>query len=162
MNEPQYHLPPKLLLHSFVLVTGGYLASMALLLAAGLALILLFFPETSSAIGADPAEFNVMLEHQAAELFPMTLMLPLSLVGAVSSFGIGFMLARLAPFAKFGHTLFLAAILFVSLLQSAIGAPAALQGKLLMVMVFSSASVLLGARVYLKGLGLGLGSEPGR
>ncbi len=149
MNEPQYHLPPKLLLHSFVLVTGGYLTSMALLLASGLGLILLFFPQTFSAIGSDPAEFELILEHQAGELFPMALMLPLALVGAASSFGVGFALARLAPFAKFGHTLFLAAILFVSLLQSALGAPAALQGKLLMVMALTSASVLLGAKVYL-------------
>lgn len=146
MNEPAHHLPSGTLFRSFLLVAGGYLLCIVLLMGLTLGLAYAFFPATVQAIGAEPIEFERQIEHNAAELFPIALTLPLVLLFSMVCFGIGWGVARLAPFAKFGHGLFLSAILFVSFLQAAITGPDGVKGMILALMIGASVGALTGAR----------------
>lgn len=146
MNEEHHSLPPGMLVKSFLTVAGGYVLSVFGLYGLALILASLFFPETLEAIGAEPEDFERQLADRPETILPVALFWPLVMLNAVFSFGLGYLIARLAPFAKFPHCIFLAVILFVSFLQTAIGAPGALQWMIVLFMASAPIAVLLGAR----------------
>ena len=117
------------------------------LLGFGLALVL--SPETIEAFASEPAIFQQQLENNAGEILPQKWYWPLLGLQSVACLGIGYAVTRLAPFAKFAHCVFLAMILCVSFLQSAVGAPAAIQWMHIGLMAATPIATLLGGKLYL-------------
>lgn len=149
MEQPEYRLPPRTLLLSFLLVGGGYISSGVLLYLLGFGLGLLLSPETLEAFASEPTLFQQQLENNAAEILPQKWYWPLLGLQSVACLGIGYAVTRMAPFAKFAHCVFLAMILCVSFLQSAVAAPAPIQWMHIGLMAATPIATLLGGKIYL-------------
>ena len=149
MEHLEYRLPPRTLLLSFLLVGGGYISSAILLYLLGFGLGLLLSPETLEAFASEPTVFQQQLETNAAEILPQKWYWPLLGLQSVACLGIGYTVTRMAPFAKFAHCVFLAMILCVSFLQSAVAAPAPIQWMHIGLMAATPIATLLGGKIYL-------------
>ncbi len=147
MDQEEYRLPPRTLFISFLLVSGGYVLSVTVLFILAYSLATAFSPETLEAIGNEPAIFEQQLNNNPAEILPQKLYWPLLVLDALACLGIGFAVARLAPFAKMAHSIFLAIIIFIGFLQLAIGAPAGIQWMLIGLMASTPVATLLGGRL---------------
>ena len=88
-------------------------------------------------------------ENNAAEILPQKWYWPLLGLQSVACLGIGYTVTRMAPFAKFAHCVFLAMILCVSFLQSAVAAPAPIQWMHIGLMAATPIATLLGGKIYL-------------
>ena len=149
MDQPEYRLPPRMLFFSFLLVGGGYVLSVVLLYLLGFGLALVLSPETMEAFANEPAIFQQQLENRAAEILPPKWYWPLLGLQSLACFGVGYAVTRLAPFAKLAHSVFLAMILCVSFLQSAVAAPAPIQWMHIGLMAAVPIATLLGGKLYL-------------
>ena len=149
MDQEEYRLPPRTLFISFLLVAGGYLLSVTVLFVLGFSLAYAYSPETIDAIGSDPAVFEKQLEDDPAKIFPIKLFWPLLGLGALATVGIGFVVTRLAPFAKLAHCVLLAVILFVGFLQQAISTPPSIKWMVLSLMAVLPIATLLGGKLSL-------------
>ena len=149
MEQEEYSLPPGTLFISFLLISGGYVLSVTILFILAFSLATVYSPETIEAVGSDPAVFEQQLQNNAADLLPQKLYWPLLILDALACAAIGFGVARLAKFAKFSHCIFLAVIIFIGFLQSAMGAPAAIQWMLIGFMAIAPIATLMGGRLCL-------------
>ena len=149
MEQEEYSLPPGTLFISFMLVSGGYVLSVTLLFIFAFSLATVYSPETIEAAGNDPAIFEQQLQNNASDLLPQKLYWPLLLLDALGCVAIGFCVARLARFAKFSHCIFLAVIIFIGFLQSAMAAPAEIQWMLIGFMAIAPIATLVGGRLCL-------------
>lgn len=144
MSDEEIRITPNVLFKSFLLVAGAYVASWVLLfLVANIA-----FPETIAIITGEPAEYRRILETEPERIYPEHFFWSLLIVGAAICFGLGGLVARLAPISSFSHVILFAMILFAQYLQLAIGADSSIRGKLILFMAVMPIAALLGANMF--------------
>ena len=146
-NQP---LPPGMMFRSFMLIGGAYIVSFLLVCVAGFVIAKSFFPDSIAIINGDPAIYNSIMETEPEKVFPPEMLWMLLVVSAFSCAVLGYLVARTAPFGRFSHAVFFAAILFVHYLQLAIGAKPPLQTMLVLFMAASPVAALLGANFFLR------------
>jgi hypothetical protein len=146
MNPEEPRLAPSLLFHSFLIVAGAYVVHLVLLF--GIAYLV--FPDSVALLGADPEEYQRIMENEPERIFPRGMFWLLLIAGGIVCSVLGYVVTMLAPLSKFSHALFFAAVLFAAYLQLAIGAEADLRPKLILLMVVTSVAALLGANRYLQ------------
>ena len=146
MDQEEYRLPPRTLFISFLLVSGGYVLSVTVLFILAYSLATVIAPD-SIELAKNAANLEQQLNNNPAKVLPQKLYWPLLVLDALACLGIGFAVARFAPFAKMAHSIFLAIIIFVGFLQSAIGAPAGIQWMLIGLMASTPVATLLGGRL---------------
>jgi len=107
----------RLLFKSFLVLVFGFILTFVLA-AVLIGLIgLVMFPETINLIGEDPEVFDAAVRANPGGVMPPAFCWTSLAVFAVVGFGSGYVVAWLAPFARFGHGVFLAVMLFVTFLQ---------------------------------------------
>lgn len=142
--EPEYRIPPRILMSSMGLVLGVYLGALLAQILWTAVLALLFFPETAGAWTAkrlEPEDFVV----QADLLMPPALFWMATALTGVTCFALGVLLAGRARFSPLGHTAFAAILLSVSYLQFAFDKPAELKWMALVAMVAFPAALVAGS-----------------
>lgn len=150
MSEEPNQFPPALLFKSFLLVAGAYMINVVLLGAVAFGVLTVMFPESLAVINSPPEEFNRVFSESPEKIYPPELLWVMLGVSIVVCFGLGYFVARMAPLAKFPHSIFFAAILFVQYLQLAIGASDSLQRMLVLFMAASPVAAILGANWFLQ------------
>lgn len=117
--EPVYRLPPGFFLRSFAIIMIGYFGFyIALcLLAIGIGMVI----EGESFVQAFEVDEGEEFDPQAAPAFdelysPLSAWLLLGL-NTITGMGMGYLVARLAQFGRFGHGTFLAVAFFITFLQ---------------------------------------------
>jgi len=140
------------LFRSFMLVAGAYLLNLICMGLITVGLASTMFPKTMLIFDA-PEKFNPVFQADPASIFPRELVWTLLGASVVTSFVLGYLVARLAPISKFPHAIFFAMILFCQYLQLAVGAIPSLQTPLILFMATSPVAALLGANVCLNQAG---------
>lgn len=150
MSTENQLFPPAVLFRSFLLVAGAYILSFVVLGVVGMLIVATLFPDSFEILNREPEQYQQIFEREPARIFPREMLWMLLGVSAAVCFVFGYLVARLAPIAKFSHSVFFAAILFVHYLQSAINAGETLQTMLILFMGVSPIAALLGANVFLQ------------
>ena len=141
-------LPPAKLAKSFLLVAACYTFSFLAMFGTFIALIMVFSPtifEQFTDTTTEPEVIRHAFENDPDSIFPRRLYWGWLVANAVISLGIGWSIARLAPFGKFPHAVFLAVLIFVSCLQQAISAPSSSKWMFVLMMGVIPIAVLFGA-----------------
>ena len=142
--------PPAKLVKSFLLVVVCYVLSFIAMWGTFIALVMVFFPAIfEQLMETDPEMVRRAFENDPDSIFPRRLYWGWLLANAVISVCIGWSIARLAPFGKFPHAIFLAVLMFVGGLQSAISAPQSSKWMFVLLMGVLPISVLIGASLAL-------------
>ena len=115
MSEPS--IPPGLMFRSFLTVASGYVLSQMLFWSIAVVLGMTFFPEFSDWLQLDQTAQKRMMEENPHEAIPTAMFLSLVVLNAIACWGVGWLVAKTAPFARFQHGIFLAVLLFIMFLQ---------------------------------------------
>ena len=143
-------MPPAKLAKSFLLVVACYVFSFVTMWGTFIALVMVFFPEIfEQLMESEPESIRKAFENDPESIFPRPLYWGWLAANAVVSLGIGWSIARLAPFGKFPHAIFLAVLMFVSCLQQAISAPPSSKWMFVLMMGVLPITILLGASLAL-------------
>lgn len=149
MEQETGRIPPNVLFISFSIIAGSYILSVVLMMLQMATASYLFFPETAEFLSTPdlpPEE----LAANAELAFPQNLFWILLATHSLVCVGLGWLVARFSPLAKFNHTVFLAVILFVSLLQMAVKSPSEIQWMFLVLMVAYPIAIMIGGRLHLR------------
>jgi hypothetical protein len=123
---PRSPVDPGVFLRSFLVVAGVYCALFFSLLMAMLGLARLAFPEVYRLWNLPPEsreQFRDAWENRGEVFFPAGLCLGLIGAALVLSLVAGLLVARLAPFSRAGHGVFLAILCIVTWLQITLTQP---------------------------------------
>ena len=146
--EPDYRIPPRILLGSFALILFVYLG---VLLSQGLCFYLtatLFFPDINLFQPPNQTEGG-SVPGGLRESAPLAFYWIALLFTALCCTGLGAMIARLARFSPQGHTVFAAVLVAVTYLQTAFGTAADLKWIALVSMVLFPLAILAGGQFFL-------------
>jgi hypothetical protein len=146
--EQEYRIPPRLLLGSFGLVIGVYLAVLLSQVLWTAAVAWIFFPETARAWTErklEPAEFAAKLDL----LMPPALFWIAFGLTCLNCFLFGIWIVRVAKFAPLGHTAFAAILVCVSYLQFTFDKPSELKWMALVAMLAFPPAILAGSQLML-------------
>lgn len=147
-------LPPAMLGKSFLLVVGCYVFSFITMWGTFIALAMVFFPTIfKQLINSEPEVIRHAFENDPDAIFPRPLYWGWLAANGMISLCIGWTIARLAPFGKFPHAVFLAVLMFVSCLQQVIAAPASSKWMFVLMMGVLPISELIGAGLALSPAG---------
>lgn len=142
----QERIAPNLLFRSFMIVGGSYFASVVILAMLLGTISSLLFPETFEFL-SNPNLTPEQLQNNADLALPTNLFLIVLAAHSLFCIGLGWMVTRFSPYAKFGHAIFVAVVLFVSFLQISVGNTGELQRKTLIMMCVFPVAVLIGAKI---------------
>jgi hypothetical protein len=143
-------MPSAMLGKSFLLVVACYVFSFVTMWGTFVALVMVFYPAIFKQLTeSEPAAIRHAFENNPDSVFPRPLFWGWLASNAIISSCIGWSMARLAPFGKFPHAVFLAVLLFVSCLQQAISAPASSKWMFVLMMGVLPIATLLGASLAL-------------
>ena len=148
MDEQNSSAPIAPFFRSFRVVAGGYALSLVGLFGTGLLLLATVYPESFAICTSPDIEvFKSALENDPRKILPLQFMFIMLAVNALVCFVVGYLVARLAPFKKFVHGVFVAVILFVGFLQWTIGMREdTLQQILMLFMITAPVCVLFGVK----------------
>jgi hypothetical protein len=154
MNDDEYEpesagmMPPGKLAISFFVVAGCYTLFIVSLFMSFIVITRLFFPDIFATLQTQDEEVvKKIMENNPESILTRELFWILLGSNAVLCFLIGWLAARVAPFGKFGHAVFLTILVFVTGLQLTIGAQHSLKWMFALLMAVLPIAVLLGARV---------------
>jgi hypothetical protein len=148
-SEPEYRIPPRVLLSSLGLILGVYLAVLLSQVLWTALIAWQFFPATVRAWGEKqlrPEDFVANIDL----LLPPALFWLSTVLTAVTCFGWGILIASWSRFSPLGHTAFAAILVCVSYLQFAFEKPAELKWMALVGMFAFPAAILLGSHWMLR------------
>ncbi len=149
-NRDSRLLPPAKLGKSFLLVVACYVLSIVTMWGTFIALVMVFFPAVfHQLMESEPEAIRHAFENDPDSIFPRPLYWGWLAANAVVSLGIGWSIARLAPFGKFPHAVFLATLICVSSLQQAISAPSPSRWMFVLLMGVLPIAILIGASLAL-------------
>jgi hypothetical protein len=143
MSEPT--LPPGMMFRSFLTVASAYVLTLILFFAIAYLLGLLMFPEFIAFFNLDLADQETMMAQNPQDAIPVMMFWILLALNVVACMGVGWLVAKTAPFAPFPHAIFLAVLLFANYMQVVIGDPEAKKWMDMLYMVAFPIAVLLGA-----------------
>lgn len=112
------------MMRSFLTVASGYMATWVAFFVILLGVGFLFFPPFVEFWKLDSDAQKAMMAVKPTDAIPPAMFAVLVVLNAVACLGIGWLVARSAPFAPFSHGVFLAVLVFVMYLQIVIGDPA--------------------------------------
>jgi hypothetical protein len=139
-------IPPGLMFRSFLTVASGYVLSQILFSAFAVLLGILFFPEFNDWLQLDQIAQKRMMEENPGDAIPTAMFLSLVVLNAIACWGVGWLVARTAPFARFQHGVFLAVLLFIMFLQIVIADSPAKKRMDVVYMGVLPIAVVLGAK----------------
>lgn len=144
-------IPPGQMLHSFATVAIGYLVSNFFWVGSFLLLILTpnFFPEVAAGWALPHDQFNQRWAEDPTQFVPTTLFWIVFAVGLLGSFLAGFIAVKIAPFSSFGHSIFVAVVVFISWLQQLVSGdtPDAFVWMVLLSMVGAALATVFGGKI---------------
>ncbi|MEM7454551.1 MAG: hypothetical protein AAF456_09405 [Planctomycetota bacterium] len=149
----QQRLPPGMLFRSFMLVGGGYMLCVAALFLTFFLLLVNGHQEIIELMNeGDQDKVQAVFEADPQALIPRTVFVRMLLINTVVTFGIGWVVGRLARFSKFQHVFFFSLLIFITFMQQAINSPQAARWMFYTLMTVLGAAALMGGK---------LGSGPG-
>jgi hypothetical protein len=134
-----------------MVVSAGYLissffwfGSLILLVASGD-----LFPEAHRIWSLEADQFNQALADDPQSVVPTSLFWSVFLIGIVGSIVAGFSVVRSAPFSKYGHVMFTAALVTISWIQQLISGtgPDEFRWMILLSMFGMAGGMLLGGKL---------------
>ena len=113
MTETDEHpvMSPPLLFRSFLTIASSSVACLIIYAIIGLALAALFFPNVWAALTGDQAVTDLDFP------IPISMLIPWIVLHGICCVGIGWITAKVAPFAANKHGLILAIFLFIGWIQ---------------------------------------------
>ena len=135
-------LSPPLFFRSFLTIASSSIACLLVYAIIGVALAGLFFPKIWDAMTGGQAEVA------AAVAIPVAMLVPWLILQGIACLGIGWMTAKVAPFAPEKHGLILAFFLFIAWVQKVLESS---PDKVTLNMVFTVVvplAIAYGARMY--------------
>ena len=138
-------IPPGMMMKSFLVVAGCYILFIVFLFGTYLALAAVFYPEIFELLQQDPETVKAALDADPESVWPRKLFWLWLATNALLSLMVGWTIARIAPFGKFPHAVFLALLVFVSCLQQAIGAQESIAWMFVLMMGALPIALLYGA-----------------
>ena len=116
-------IPPGMMFRSFLTVASGYVLTQILFFLIAYILGLMFFPEFIAFFNLDKAAQQTMMENNPHDAIPKGMFWAMLAGNFVACWGVGWLVAKTAPFAKFPHAVFLAVLLFIMFMQIVIADP---------------------------------------
>lgn len=145
-------LPPGKLLHSFVVVAGAYILFMVFIFGTFIASARFFFPDVfTHMMESDPETIKGLMETEPEAIFPRPMYWSWLVVNSLLCIALGWTIARMAPFGKFAHSVFLAVLIAVGCLQQAIASPSSFAWMFVLVMGAFPIATLFGSHLALSG-----------
>ncbi len=139
-------IPPGMMFRSFLTVASGYVMFWILFSVTAYALGLLFFPEYIAFTHLDEAAKAAMMENNPHEAIPKAMFWGMVAVNVLTCLGLGWLVAKTAPFARFPHAIFLAVLLFIMFTQIVIADPPSKKWMDIIYMGALPIAILLGAK----------------
>lgn len=136
----------KLLLKSFMVVIFCYtLYCMGQFIIGGVT----FYEAAEAASNLEEAEFQRALKENSAELFKRARYLPFVALSTLFCFGLGWLIARMAPFSKMVHAVILVLLVAATMFVLATGdnTPAEVQTVCMIMVPFGPIALVIGARI---------------
>ena len=142
--EPDEHpvLSPPLLIRSFMTIASSSIACLLIYAIIGVALAAMFFPNIWEAMTGDQAAAGITVS------IPLAMLIPWIILQGICSIGIGWLTAKVAPFAPAKHGLILAIFLFIGWVQKVLASE---METVMMNMAFTVVvplAIAYGARMY--------------
>ena len=139
-------IPPGLMFRSFLTVASGFVLVWILFSLIAFFLGWLFFPEYIEFIYLDQAAQQAMMDNDPHAAIPKAMFWAMVVCNFLACLGVGWLVAKTAPFAKFPHAVFLAVILFIMFMQIVISDPPAKKRMDIIYMGALPIAILLGAK----------------
>ena len=143
-SDHQPMIPPGKLAKSFFLVAGLYTFFIFFFVGTYLLLCFLLFPDVFKNL-ENPELIQQAMQADPESVLPRKLYWIWLAVNSMLCLALGWTIARLAPFARFPHAVFLAMLIFVSGLQQSIQAPQAMAWMFVLLMGALPIATLYGA-----------------
>ena len=142
-SGPTGPMAPGVMLQSFLVVAANYATAMVLFLISLWGLAAVFFPEQFELLNDNQQLENVM-KNSPTDFFTRPFYWSVLVVNLLINFGLGFFVARMAPFSGLVHSGILAGILFVTFLQQSREQHPDIQWMFTLMMVAIPAAIVLG------------------
>ena len=113
------------MLRSFLTVASGYVLTLFYVFGSMFLIGSLFFPEFTAFLNLDEAAQQRMMGENPQRAIPLAMFWSIVGFNMLACFGVGWYVAKTAPFAKLPHAIFLAVLLFIYFLQIVIADPPA-------------------------------------
>ena len=139
-------IPPSKLAKSFFVVAGCYTLFVVFLFGTFIALAMVISPGVYEAL-QNPEAIQQKLNDDPESVLPRKLYWVWLSTNSVLCLMMGWVVGRMAPFAKFQHAVFLAILIFVSGLQQSIAAQYEIKWMFVLIMGVLPISILCGARL---------------
>lgn len=140
-------LPTNLLFRSFLIVAGSYVASVIFLFLTYFITTRVGFPETFEFMSTPNLSIEQM-QTNAELVLPSALFWIVLCVHSMFCVGLGWVVTRVAPYAKFNHAIFVAVVIFVSCLQTAVKTSGDIQRMTFGMMCVFPIAILIGAKIH--------------
>lgn len=134
------------MLRSFLTVGSGYVLMLVCVFGSLFLIGTLFFPEFNEFLKLNEADQLRMMDEDPQQAIPLAMFWSLVGLNLLTSFGVGWYVARTAPFAPFPHAVFLAVLIFVYFLQIVIADPPAKKWMDIIYMGAFPIAILWGAK----------------
>jgi hypothetical protein len=142
----EHSIPPGAMFRSFLTVASGYVLTQILFIGIAYLLGLLFFPEFIAFFNLDKAAQQAMMEDNPHDAIPQAMFWMMVAGNFLACLGVGWLVAKTAPFAKFPHAVFLAVLMFIMFMQIVIADPPAKKRMDIIYMGALPIAILLGAK----------------
>lgn len=143
MSEP---VPPIMMLRSFLTVASGYIICLIAFVAIVFGLGYAFFPDFVELQNLDLDAQKEVMDNNPEQAISRTMFLAMLVLNFAACFAVGIYVIWTAPFAHYGHVIFLAILMFVYYLQIAIADPPAKKSMTLCYLVLFPTAVLMGGK----------------
>ncbi|MDA8563993.1 hypothetical protein N9L06_06025 [Mariniblastus sp.] len=135
-------MSPPLLMRSFLTIASSSVACLLIYAIIGLVLAGLFFPSIWDALTGDQAVVDRDFP------IPVSMLIPWIILHAICSVGIGWLTAKVAPFAPNKHVLILAIFLFIGWMQKVFESGPNRMGMNIAFTVVIPLAIAYGSRMY--------------
>jgi hypothetical protein len=140
-------LPPGLLLRSFLTVASGYVLCIISMSSIMVTLGYLGFPSFIEFLDLDIETQQTIMETNPDTAIPPTMFWLTVGLSSIACMAIGWLVVKTAPFAPFPHAAFLAVLLFIYFLQTALADNGPKKSMTLVYMLAFPLAIFIGARL---------------
>ncbi|MDG1872556.1 MAG: hypothetical protein P8J27_01495 [Mariniblastus sp.] len=143
LQEP---IPPGTMLRSFLTVSSSLVLTVVSSIVATFGLGLTCFPQFKKYYDAGDEALQAVMSNNPSDAIPPLMFWSAVLLTAVACLAIGYYIIKTAPFSHFAHAIFVAVLLFIYYLQTAIADPPAKKTMTLVYMIVFPMAILIGAQ----------------
>lgn len=143
MSEP---ISPVMMLRSFLTVASGYIICFIAFVAIAFGLGHAFFPDFVEVSNLDLDAQKELMDNNPEQAISRTMFLAMLVLNFAVCFTVGIYVILTAPFAQYGHVIFLAVLMFVNYLQISIADPPAKKAMTLCYLAIFPTAILLGGK----------------